>query len=470
MTWQIWNEPHLEKYFKPGGPAEQLPQKYGRLLHISHNAIESTDPDAQILLAGMLWGFLGDLYRVSAIKSDFDLASVHPYASDLAGVREEVGRFRNVMKNHGDGATALWITELAWGSDPPDRFGINKGLAGQEKMLRGAFELILERRQAWNVQRLFWYHWRDPEDNQASCSFCASAGLLKPDRTRKPAYYAFKGFTADTTPPVATITAGPKGFTKDPTPSFSFASNEDGSTFVCRFDAQPFKACSSPFTRASALADGSHTFVVKATDAPGNQSAPASRSFTVDTHAPAAPQVTGTDPASPANDNSPKLKGSAAAGSTVKLYKTAGCTGSPAAQGSRVQFASPGITAAVADNTTTSFRATATDLAGNRSECSAARTYVEDSAAPQTTITSGPAGGSTTPDHTPTFGFSSSESGSTFRCRFDSQPFAACSGPGASHTPSSPLPDGPHTFQVRAIDRANNPDPTPAQRTFTVAP
>jgi hypothetical protein len=42
-------------------------------------------------------------------------------------------------------------------------------------------------------------------------------------------------------------------------------------------------------------------------------------------------------------------------------------------------FGTPGITVSVPDNTTTSFRATATDAAGNHSGCSAPFTYVEDS-------------------------------------------------------------------------------------------
>ena len=42
---------------------------------------------------------------------------------------------------------------------------------------------------------------------------------------------------------------------------------------------------------------------------------------------PPAPQITDTDPNSPANDNAPEVKGTAAAGSIVRLFKTAGCTG-----------------------------------------------------------------------------------------------------------------------------------------------
>lgn len=88
--------------------------------------------------------------------------------------------------------------------------------------------------------------------------------------------------------------------------------------------------------------------------------------------------------------------------------------------------------------------------------------------APDTQIDSGPPKGSATNDPTPTFGFSSDEEPANFECRFDAEPFAACSGPGASHTPSADLTDGPHTFEVRAVDAAANADPWPASRGFTV--
>ncbi|HEX7059846.1 MAG TPA: M4 family metallopeptidase, partial [Solirubrobacterales bacterium] len=47
----------------------------------------------------------------------------------------------------------------------------------------------------------------------------------------------------------------------------------------------------------------------------------------IDTTPPAAPQITATAPDSPANDNSPEVKGSAESSSTVKLYATANCSG-----------------------------------------------------------------------------------------------------------------------------------------------
>ena len=108
----------------------------------------------------------------------------------------------------------------------------------------------------------------------------------------------------------------------------------------------------------------------------------------------------------------------------------------------------------------------ARDQAGNVDATPATRSFTVDTQAPNTTITSGPSG--PTNDSTPTFGFSSSQSGSSFECRVDSAAFAPCSGPGATHTPTTALSEGSHTFEVRAIDPAGNVDPTPATRSFTV--
>ena len=108
---------------------------------------------------------------------------------------------------------------------------------------------------------------------------------------------------------------------------------------------------------------------------------------------------------------------------------------------------------------TAEFRAE--DAAGNQDPTPATRTFTVDTTPPDTTIDSGPTG--TTGDATPTFEFSS-EPGATFECRVDTDAFSSCSSP---ETVAS-LTDGPHTFEVRAIDPAGNTDPSPATRSFTV--
>jgi hypothetical protein len=85
-----------------------------------------------------------------------------------------------------------------------------------------------------------------------------------------------------------------------------------------------------------------------------------------------------------------------------------------------------------------------------------------DRIAPETTIISGPSGTISVPAGE--FAFSASEAGSTFECRLDAGEWHACSSP----EPVSGMTDGKHTFAVRAIDRARNTDPTPAERSFAV--
>jgi hypothetical protein len=288
-SWQIWNEPNL-KFSYPGTTYKQKAQKYGQLVQISHTAIRSKDPKAQIVLAGITtqkdpdaYNFLSSLYAVPNIKNSFEGAAQHPYASTDAKIKSAIQRFRGVMVSHGDRATPLWITEFAWGSGPPDSIGINKGLNGQATALTNSYKMLLANRTAWNLQHLFWFLWRDPapgSDAATGCSFCGTAGFLKNDGTEKPALNAFKAFSADSTAPQATITAGPTGNTTDTTPTFSFKSSEAGSTFQCRFDAKPFVACATPYT-GQPLAKGTHTFNVKAIDAAGNESAVQARSFKV---------------------------------------------------------------------------------------------------------------------------------------------------------------------------------------------
>jgi hypothetical protein len=88
------------------------------------------------------------------------------------------------------------------------------------------------------------------------------------------------------------------------------------------------------------------------------------------------PTLTGIDPDSLADDNAPRVQGTAPPGATVALYTTADCSGSPAGIRGAADFASPGITASVPDGSTTHFHATAT-IGTDTSACSTSEiTYV----------------------------------------------------------------------------------------------
>jgi hypothetical protein len=83
-------------------------------------------------------------------------------------------------------------------------------------------------------------------------------------------------------------------------------------------------------------------------------------------------------------------------------------------------------------------------------------------APPNTSIASGPEGnvGSTSAS----FAFSSNAPHVSFECRVDGGAFAGCTSP----QEYAQLPDGAHTFEVRAVDPFGNRDLTPASRTWTV--
>ncbi len=92
-----------------------------------------------------------------------------------------------------------------------------------------------------------------------------------------PASYTW---TIDTARPDTSITAAPTKPSTNNSASFSFTSNEAGSSFQCRLDGASFAACTNPWSYSN-LVTGSHTFQVRATDLAGNiDSTPASYTWT----------------------------------------------------------------------------------------------------------------------------------------------------------------------------------------------
>lgn len=89
-------------------------------------------------------------------------------------------------------------------------------------------------------------------------------------------------------------------------------------------------------------------------------------------------------------------------------------------------------------------------------------TWTVDTTAPRTTITAGPSGRVEEADVS--FSFKASEEGASFACSLDGAAFTPCTSPRA-YEPG----DGPHTFKVRATDRAGNEEAVPASRSFEVA-
>jgi len=110
------------------------------------------------------------------------------------------------------------------------------------------------------------------------------------------------------------------------------------------------------------------------------------------------------------------------------------------------------------------FSVKATDGADNTDATPATYTWTVDTTPPETTITAGPAEGSTITQPDTSITFSSNEAESNFSCQLDGDGFSTCTSPKTL----SGLSNGSHTFEVKATDAADNTDATPARRTWTV--
>ncbi|MFT4050544.1 MAG: Ig-like domain-containing protein, partial [Solirubrobacterales bacterium] len=194
-------------------------------------------------------------------------------------------------------------------------------------------------------------------------------------------------YTADNTKPATpsiTLTTASPG--KSTTPTIT-GTAETGAT-VTLYKAANCTSTGTTYTQAQLAAgiapsvtdNTTTTFSITATDAAGNVSdCSASISYTADNTAPLAPSITLVT-TSPGKTLTPTIVGTAEVGSTIALYKTANCTNTGTTY-TQAQLAS-GIAPTVADNSTTSFSITATDAAGNVSNCSASISYTADNTAP----------------------------------------------------------------------------------------
>ena len=108
------------------------------------------------------------------------------------------------------------------------------------------------------------------------------------------------------------------------------------------------------------------------------------------------------------------------------------------------------------------FAVRAKNSTGDVDASPATRTWSVDTAAPDTSIVSGPSGSSTS--RAASFEFSASDTGATFECKLDAADWAACTSP----QDYSSLANGSHTFSVRAKNALGTVDGSPATRTWTV--
>ena len=257
----------------------------------------------------------------------------------------------------------------------------------------------------------------------------------------------------DATAPAATLTGPAPGSTVRGSVTLAATASDDVGVnrveFLVNGAVVGYKGV-PPYTFTwSSGASGTYTIAARALDAVRNAGTTPAITITVDN---TPPETAITAPAAGTTTDSPTFQLAASEpGATFECSLDAGAFAScPSTQ--------PYTALAAGSHT---FSARATDAVGNVDPTPATFTWTAvDTTPPDTSITSGPVG--TTTSHSASFGFTGTEPGG-FQCSLEGGAWSACSSPATSS-----VPDGVHSFAVRAVDAAGNADPTPATRGWTV--
>jgi predicted phage tail protein len=239
-------------------------------------------------------------------------------------------------------------------------------------------------------------------------------------------------------------------------PSYTFTA-ETASATECRVDrdggtvVSDWAPCVTGRSYDHTLGpDGVYTFRVRATDTAGNTGGAATRTYTLDRAAPAAPVLTGVPP-SYSSDPTPAVS---------FTYEPGGTASCRLERGATVVSDWAGCSSPHTQNLTSepdglyTFRVRATDAAGNVGPESGG-TYTLDRVAPSApSISTRPA--AITNDATPTWTFSGDADTVSFECRILDGSFGVVSDWAACTSPKtydiSAEDDDTYTFYVRAVD------------------
>ena len=208
--WQLWNEQNFFYFTKPASP-----QRYAQLIRISQPAIKNIHPGAKVILGGLFGQpnerpprampavqFLAQLYAIRGIKPYFDGVALHPYAVNARVLERLSEAVRRVMRRNGDAATGFYITEVGWGSQANSNVSFEKGLAGQARELRLAYDYLTRNQRRLNLKAVYWFAWKDVAGSP--CRYCDSVGLFRRGSgfSAKPAWRTFVRFTGGDPSPV----------------------------------------------------------------------------------------------------------------------------------------------------------------------------------------------------------------------------------------------------------------------------
>jgi hypothetical protein len=201
--WEIWNEPNHVPFWAP----RPDPVAYTELLRQAYLAIHAVDPAAVVMTGGLSPApdrggeispitFLRRVYELGGGRY-LDAVAHHPYqypehplSPEDTNAFQQTERIHELMVGFGDGDKKIWGTEVG----APTRGSRSVSEEDQAVWLREYYG-------AWNTWRftgpLLWYTARDKGNSR---DIEDSYGIVRNDRSPKPAYRAFEEMVRSTAP------------------------------------------------------------------------------------------------------------------------------------------------------------------------------------------------------------------------------------------------------------------------------
>lgn len=248
-------------------------------------------------------------------------------------------------------------------------------------------------------------------------------------------------FTAPAAPQAPQVTNAPSGTVNATSAAPHFAPAPGDTQVVgyeCSLDGAAYEACASPAS-LSGLAEGAHSYDVRATNSAGIPGPATERTWTVDTTPPGAPTVDGAPTGTVATDGATlTLAGEADAALKCSVD-----------EGPYVTCASPLVLTGLQDGDHT-VSVKQVDVAGNLGTLATTRSWTVDTSVPAVPDTEDEPVDTTATAATLTF---STPAGLTAECSLDGGAFQACVSPLAIDG----LAVGSHTLQLRMVSAAGTP-------------
>jgi hypothetical protein len=180
--WELWNEPNLSIFF-----AGTRSRYINDILKVGADAAHAADPDCMVLAPEIssccqATTWMGECLQMAGDR--IDIISYHQYdgGDTPAGRVSALESMHNYVISIGYGNKPIWVTESGWRSDC---CGVTEQIQGD--YLVGMLE-AMELRSSW-WKTYFWYQIWEAEAGE-------KWGLLYPNETPKPSWYAYRDHIA----------------------------------------------------------------------------------------------------------------------------------------------------------------------------------------------------------------------------------------------------------------------------------